>query len=282
MAGLLGSGGVDGDLGGLDGSPDRATVGQPQLAGGGRGDLGHHRDGAGDPDPDPVADRLQGVGGAGEHVAGGALGGAAVQGHGPGVDGGEHLAAVAAGGDQPPAALQVDGGAVGPAPVEVDPDQLGHVRRARPGADLGRGAGLGDPAAFQDDQAVGEGDGLQGVVGHQQPGAVEGGQVAAEVAADLGAGGGVEGGQGLVQEQQPGVASHGPGQGDPLGLAAGQGPGPGPGVAGQADPLEPDGGPPPGLGLGQATGPEPEGDVLQGRQVGEEQVVLEHEPDRPL
>jgi hypothetical protein len=37
-----------------------------------------------------------------------------------------------------------------------------------------------------------------------------------------------------------------------------------------------------GLGLGQAAGPQPKGDVLQRRQVREEQVVLEHEPDRAL
>src|SRR4029453_3977174 len=99
------------------------------------------------------------------------------------------------------------------APEQVDPDQLGHVRRAGPGADLGRGAGLGDAAVLKDDQAVGKGDGLQRVVGDQQPGAVEGGQVAAQVAADLGAGGGVEGGQGFVQQQQAGGAGHGPGRG---------------------------------------------------------------------
>ena len=46
--------------------------------------------------------------------------------------------------------------------------------------------------------------------------------MAAEVAADLGAGGRVEGGQGLVQQQQPRLPDHGPGQRDPLGLAAGQ------------------------------------------------------------
>ena len=106
--------------------------------------------------------------------------------------------------------------------------------------------------------------------------------MAAEVAADLGAGGRVEGGQGLVQQQQPRLPDHGPGQRDPLGLAAGQGPGPGAGVGGQADPVQPGGGPAAGLGPAQAAGAQPEGDVLQRRQVREEQVVLEHEADRPL
>ena len=106
--------------------------------------------------------------------------------------------------------------------------------------------------------------------------------MAAEVAADLGAGGRVQGGQGLVQQQQPRLPDHRPGQRHPLGLAAGQGPGPGPGVAGQADPVQPGPGPAAGLGPAQPPGPQPEGHVLQRRQVREEQVVLEHEPDRPL
>src|SRR5215218_7561315 len=169
MGGLLSrSGGVDGDLGGLDAGPD------------------------------PVADHVEGIGGAGPDVAGGALGTVAVQRHGVGVDGRVHLAVVVAGGDQDGAPAQLDRGPGGPAPEQVDPDQLGHVPGAGPGADLGRAAGLGDPAALQDDQPVGQGHGLQRVVGDQQPGAVEGGQVAAQVAADLGAGGGVQGGQGLV------------------------------------------------------------------------------------
>src|SRR5512132_3013890 len=283
MAGLLSrSGGVDGDLGGLDGGPDGAAVGQAELAGGRGGDLGHDRHSTRHAHPDTVADDLQGVGGPGPDVPGGALRRVAVQGDGVGVDGGEHLAPVAAGGDQAAAVLQLDGGPRGPAPVQVDPDQLGDVAGARPPADLGRAAGLGDPAVLQDDQPVGQGQGLQGVVGDQQPGAVEGGQVAAQVAADLGAGGGVEGGQRLVQQQQPRLADHGPGQGDPLRLAARQGPRPRPGVGGQADPLQPGGGSAAGLGPVDAAGPQPEGDVLQRRQVREQQVVLEHEPDRPL
>jgi hypothetical protein len=205
-----------------------------------------------------------------------------MQGDGMGVDGGEHLAVVEIGGDHGAAVGQPDTAAVGQAPVQVDPDQLGDIAGTGLGAHLGRGAGLGEAAGLQHDQPVGQGDRFQRVVGDEQPGAVEGGQVAAQVAADLGAGGRVQGGQRLVQQQQPRVADHGPGQRDPLGLAAGQGPGPGAGAGGQADPVQPARCPPARLRLGDPAGAQPEGDVLQGRQVREEQVVLEHEADRPL
>ena len=83
---------------------------------------------------------------------------------------------------------------------------------------------------------------VQRVVGDQDGGAVEVGQVAAQLGADLQPGVGVERGQRLVQQQQARVDGQGAGQGDPLGLAAGQLPGLGGGVLGQADALQPGGG----------------------------------------
>src|SRR5215207_3327913 len=125
MAVSCGSGGVDGDLGGLDAGPD------------------------------PAADHVNTIGSAGQDVAGGTLGDPTVQRHRTGVDGGEHRAPVVAGDDQPAAAGQLDGAAVGPPPVQVDPDQLGNVAGAGPLADLGRTAGLGDAAVLEHDQPVG-------------------------------------------------------------------------------------------------------------------------------
>ena len=49
------------------------------------------------------------------------------------------------------------------------------------------------------------------------------------------------------------------------------------GVVGETDPFEPGCGASTGLGLGDVAGAQPEGDVLQRRQVGEQQVVLEHD-----
>ena len=51
------------------------------------------------------------------------------------------------------------------------PDELGDVARRGPGGDLGGGAGLGDAALLEDDQAVGEHEGVDRVVGDEQAGA---------------------------------------------------------------------------------------------------------------
>ena len=60
--------------------------------------------------------------------------------------------------------------------------------------------------------------------------------MAAQVAADLAAGAGVEGGERLVEEQQPGFGGQGAGERDPLRLAAGQLARSVPGAVGEADP----------------------------------------------
>ena len=129
--------------------------------------------------------------------------------------------------------------AVAGAGEQVHADQVGDVAGPRAGGDLGERAVLHDPARLEDHDPVGQGVGVDRVVGDEQADAVEGGQVAAQVAADLAAGAGVEGGQRLVEQQQAGLGGQRPGQRDPLGLAARQGPGPVAGVVGEADPLQP-------------------------------------------
>ena len=134
-------------------------------------------------------------------------------------------------------------------------------------------------SSFEDDDAVGEGVGVDGVVGDEEADAVEGGEVAAQVAADVAAGAGVEGGERFVEQQQAGFGGQGAGQGDALGLAAGEGAGPVVGVVGEPDPCEPGGGAGSGVRFGDAAGAEAEGDVLEGGEVGEQEVVLEDDGD---
>ncbi len=174
----------------------------------------------------------------------------------------------------------VDDGAVAAgAGEQVDADEVGDVAGAGVGSDVGQGAGLDDATSFEDDDAVGEGVGVDRVVGDEEAHAVEGGEVAAQVPADVTAGAGVEGGERLVEEQQARLGGQGAGQGDALGLAAGEGAGPVGGVVGEPDTLEPGGGAGSGVRLGDAAGAEAEGDVLQRGQVGEQEIVLEDDGD---
>ena len=78
---------------------------------------------------------------------------------------------------------------------EIDADEVGDVSGSGLGGDVGQRSGLHDLAGFEDDDAVGEGVGVDGVVGDEQADTVEGGEVAAEVAAHVAAGADVEGGR---------------------------------------------------------------------------------------
>ncbi len=118
-------------------------------------------------------------------------------------------------------------------------------------------------------------------MGDQHGDRLELGQVAAEPGADLQAGTGVQGRQRFVQEQQPGAGGQGAGEGHALGLAAGQASRFGARVGRQAHPLQPRRRVGAGLRLADALAAGAEGDVVQGGQVGEEEVVLEDDADRP-
>ena len=114
------------------------------------------------------------------------------------------------------AAADLDGEAVGAAEEAV------HEGRGGVGLDLGRGAALLDAAGVHHDDAVGDLERLLLVVGdedrrHRQL-LVELAEPAAEVAAD----GGVEGAEGLVEEEHRGLDGERPGEGDALALAAGE------------------------------------------------------------
>ena len=163
---------------------------------------------------------------------------------------------------------------------EVDADEVGDVAGPGLGGDVGERAGLHDAPAFEDDDAVGQGVGVDGVVGDEQADAVEGGEVAAQVAADVAAGAGVEGGERLVEQEQAGLGGQRPGQRDPLRLAAGQRRGRWPAWSARPTRSSHAAARARAAGLGDAPGAQPEGDVLERGEVGEQQVVLEHHGDR--
>ena len=133
------------------------------------------------------------------------------------------------------------GGPVGErAGVQVEAHQPGHVLGGRAAGDLGGRPLLDDPAVLQHQDPVGEHQRLQRVVGDERHGPAKSAQVPAQLAADLQPGARVEGGQRLVEQQQPRVGGQRPGQRDPLGLPAGElRRGWRPARLGQADPVEP-------------------------------------------
>ena len=119
------------------------------------------------------------------------------------------------------------------------------------------------------------------VVGHVQDGDAHLPQHSAQFGRQLVAAAAVQRAQRLVQHQQPGLGGQGPGQSHPLSFAPRQG-GHGPGAE-TAQPhqlqhlVRPG---PPGLG-GNALHPQAEGHVGSHVAVGEQGVVLEHQPEVP-
>ena len=170
------------------------------------------------------------------------------------------------------------------AAVEVEADQPGDVLGRGPAGDLRRRAVLDDAAALDDEQPVGQHHRLERVVGDEQDRPGEVGEVPAQLGADLEPGAGVERGQRLVEQQQPGVGGERAGERDPLRLPAGQ-------LlaacatarARQVEPLELAVGVLAGLACGwRPAGRGPERDVVADGEVREEPVVLEDQADRPL
>ena len=148
--------------------------------------------------------------------------------------------------------------------------------------ELLRRAHLLDPALVQHDDLVGDLERLLLVVGDEQAGdvdlVVELAQPGAELVADLG----VEGAEGLVEEQHLGPRRERPRQGDPLPLAAGELRRVAVGVAGELHQLQQLVDPGLDLGPGQLPHLQAEGDVLAHGHVAEQGVVLEDEADAPL
>ena len=185
------------------------------------------------------------------------------------------------GDDEGPASGEFHLRAVGLARVQVQADELGDVVGGRLAGDLRRGSLLDDAAAFEDQEPVGQHQRFQRVVGDQQarPGEVR--QVALELGLHIEAGPGVQGRQGLVQQQQFRLTGQRAPQRHPLRLPAGQLVRLAASEAGQPEPVEPVAGRRPGRPLALAPGARRERHVLGHGQVREEPVVLEDEPDRP-
>ena len=127
-----------------------------------------------------------------------------------------------------------------------------------------------EPPGLDDNQAVGDGCGVERVVGDQDTRPAELAEVVAELVSHRSSGRYVERGHGLVEQEKSRVGGQGPGQGHPLGLATGQLTRLGLGLVAQLHPVEPLEGPPVGLGLGLASAPETEGHVGDSGEVGEE------------
>ena len=139
---------------------------------------------------------------------------------------------------------------------------------------------LHDPAVPHHRDPVGDRERLLVVVGDHQGGGPGRAKDPAQLGRQPLAQAGVEGGQRLVQQQQPGLHGQRPGQRDPLPLAAGQGPGQPVAVPLEADQREQlvD----PGADVSFASQPQRVADVAGDRQVPEQLAVLEHQGEPAL
>src|SRR4051794_13782236 len=81
---------------------------------------------------------------------------------------------------------------------------------------------LQEASTAHDADAVGQSEGLAEVVGHQHGGLGEAAFQLQELAVELQAGQGVEGAEGLVEQDQRRIGGEGAGEGDPLALASGE------------------------------------------------------------
>ena len=88
--------------------------------------------------------------------------------------------------------------------------------------DLVGASGLHDSPAVDHDDAIGQRQRLEQIVRHQHQCAVEGCELIAELTAYINSGLGVEGGEGLVEQQRRSAPRPAPAQGDTLGLATGE------------------------------------------------------------
>ncbi len=137
-----------------------------------------------------------------------------------------------------------------------------------------------DAPLAQHRDPVAERGGLAEVVRHEQGGDAGLAHQLAELPARAGAGGGVQRGERLVEQQRARLAREGPSQRDTLALAAREAARMGVGQRARVEAVEEL------LGAGPALAPrdlaQPVGHVLPRAQVGEEGVVLEEEPAAPL
>ena len=141
-------------------------------------------------------------------------------------------------------------------------------------------ADLLQPAFMQHRQPVTEAQGLFAVVGDQQEGdaylSLNALQLAAHAAAQIG----IEGGEGLIQQQGRRRVDQGPGQSHPLLLATRELVGATLGEGGELHHLQPFADARTHLGLPEPLGSGAEGHVVPDAEMGKESVVLEHQIHR--
>src|SRR5216683_4515035 len=193
----------------------------------------------------------------------------------------EHFAQLSPGRSDHLAARQLHRSVASFSAEQVDSNQVSDVLRPWMLGHLRRGAGLDQVAVLHHDQPIGQRDGLQRIVGHNQANSFERFKVALEVAAHVGTGGRVKRRQWLVEEQKAWVGCQRASQGDPLPLATRQLGRPGPRVVLESDSIQPSGRP---FGCDlprDAPRAETECDVFLDGEVREQEVVLKHKPNRP-
>jgi hypothetical protein len=158
--------------------------------------------------------------------------------------------------------------------------KAGNELRAGTEVDVFGGADLLDKAAVHDGNLVGHGKGFALVVRDEQEGDADAALEGFELDAHLFAALGVEGGEGLVEEEDFGFEDNGAGESDALALAAGELAGATVLFAGEADEVE--GTLDAAVDVFGAVAAESELDVFAGGEVGEEGVALEDGADVPL
>ena len=150
------------------------------------------------------------------------------------------------------------------------------------GGNVTQAATLEHLTISEHEHAVRQRVGVDGVVRDEQRAALERVELAAQLVTDVAARRRVECGQRLVEQEHPRRRRQRAGQRDALLLAARQPQRAGSHVLGQAHAGEPRRRLATSLGPPHAAGAQAERHVLGGVEVGEEQVVLEHHPDRSL
>ena len=150
------------------------------------------------------------------------------------------------------------------------------------GRHLGQRALLGDRPGLEDHDTIGQGIGVDRIMGDEHGHSIERVEMTSQVPAHLAADRDIEGGERLVEEEQPRIADESAGEGDSLGLAAGELAGSVFGVIAEADSTEPIQCRLPGLAPRRSSGAQTERDVLHGREVRKQEVVLEDDADRSL
>ena len=175
-----------------------------------------------------------------------------------------------------------DMAAVGAAAIQVDAHQLGDIFGARAARDVVGGSDLYDLAAFQDEDAIGECEGVDGVVCDEDARAAEATEDQPELPACLGPGLDVERGERFVEQKESRLGRERAGDGDALRLTARQLARTGGRLCRHSDLGEERPGTRPSLGAPNAVFAESERDVVERTQMFEQQVVLEHDADGSL